>query len=442
LQGCIESKYRYKPTNRPNAPSPDAPVNVKPFSGIIKTTPKAIVPFIHKINLKLMLLVITMTCSIYNSYLLYSYTWKDTSNANLSFGVQPTSIRIDGENSRNSSALWEQAMEQALRSNPAHANILLQLRKSAIENEEKLKLEEEKLEEEKRRKEFYLNRPLPERILIPSYPLRNLTKYSRRIRYPLVTNSISQCMPFNCSNDVDACDNVNPTNYKGTSPPCCVHVLRDMSRAFDQEMSLHGLDYASSFGILLGLWRDDRLIPWTSDNDHIIPSKAVQHAMIDLWNTSRTGLAYLYQGIFRMCATRDFANGKLAKWEIPPPERPTHTNLLWNQLYPYIDLYVGRNLTDTKTGDKYFRDRNCIYDHTDIFPTKRMKFYNGTLTQNVPANVESTLVTSYGNEWRVPSAKRSGHGGKACPHTKWVFKSDVNGYASFEKVEKMILKLD
>jgi hypothetical protein len=31
-----------------------------------------------------------------------------------------------------------------------------------------------------------------------------------------------------------------------------------------------GLEYLPAFGMLLGLARSDRLIPWTSDNDYMV----------------------------------------------------------------------------------------------------------------------------------------------------------------------------
>ena len=86
------------------------------------------------------------------------------------------------------------------------------------------------------------------------------------------------------------CDNYDETNYNGPEPPCCVHILRDMARTFDETMCGLGLEYVATFGTLLGLVRSDRMIPWTSDIDYIIPSKHVANAMVDLWDTNATAL--------------------------------------------------------------------------------------------------------------------------------------------------------
>ena len=48
--------------------------------------------------------------------------------------------------------------------------------------------------------------------------------------------------------------------------PCCVHTLRDMATAFDDVMCTSGLECFTSYGMLLGLVRSDRLILWTLDN--------------------------------------------------------------------------------------------------------------------------------------------------------------------------------
>ena len=54
----------------------------------------------------------------------------------------------------------------------------------------------------------------------------------------------------------------------GPTKPCCVHILRDMAKAFDDVMCELGLEYFASYSMVLGLTRADKLIPWTSDNDY------------------------------------------------------------------------------------------------------------------------------------------------------------------------------
>jgi len=225
---------------------------------------------------------------------------------------------------------------------------------------------------------------------------------SQQIQKPavvvLTTNlKDAKCAVFKCTNNVAKCDNILPTNYDdGTEPPCCVHVLRDMARVFDDEMSRLGLDYTATFGTLLGYRRSDRLIPWTGDNDYIIPSKNVVNAMVERWDTKSTGLAHLMQGINRICATPDFAGGKLQKWT-------THfhpflsTQLCFTGL-PYIDLYVGRNTSSTMFQELV----GCKHLYRDVFPSKRVLVYNKTFAQNFPANPDQLLRSFYGLNWRTP----------------------------------------
>ena len=225
----------------------------------------------------------------------------------------------------------------------------------------------------------------------------------------------ANCLFFTCSKDDTHCDNILPTNYDGPEPPCCVHILRDMARIFDDAMCSLGLDYSSAFGTLLGLRRADRLIPWTIDNDYIIPSKDVANAMVSLWDTETTGLAHIHQDINRICITDSFAGGKLQrKWSIPPPVPGTYqSDTLYARGFPYIDLYVGRNTSQ----DMFGEIEGCRHLYRNIFPTKRMLVYNGTFAQNIPANPEQLLRTYYGKSWSIPRSDKNPHGASPCPYS-------------------------
>ena len=212
----------------------------------------------------------------------------------------------------------------------------------------------------------------------------------------------SNCLFYRCNTNITDCDNTLPTNYDGPKPPCCSHILRDMARIFDEEMCTLGLDYVTAFGTLLGFRREGRIIPWTIDNDYIIPSTDVANAMVLLWNTSRTGMAHHFQAINRMCATPDFAGGELQKkWP-----RKVGRKLLWNSGLPYIDFYLGRKVNSTIFGqfDK------CLHLQSDVFPTKRRFVYDGEFAQNFPANADQMLRTFYGKNWMIPPDAKSSHG--------------------------------
>jgi len=235
---------------------------------------------------------------------------------------------------------------------------------------------------------------------------RNYEKYNElelNIKGPNSTIT-ANCLSFNCTkNNIQLCDNTRPTNYDGSEPPCCTHILRDMARVFDDAMCDLGLDYVSSFGALLGLTRSDRFIPWSVDIDYILRSKRDANALVDLWDTNTTGMAHVFQNIPRMCATAGFGEGKLRKWAIPAPK---NTTLLDGMGFPYIDLYVGR----TTLSNLFSEIHSCVHKSKDVWPSKRVLVYNKTIFQRIPANTENMLWTYYGPKWRTPDKQENPHG--------------------------------
>ena len=173
---------------------------------------------------------------------------------------------------------------------------------------------------------------------------------------------------------------MSPTNYDGPDRPCCVHILRDMAKVFDEEMCRLGLDYTASFGTLLGLQREGRLIPWTMDNDYSLTTQNA-NAMVRHWDTNSTGLTHFFQEINRMCITKDFAGGKLQKWELP-----------YFRPKPCTDFYIGNN-----NGSMFHENfGDCIHNFTDVWPSQRRLVYNGSFYQNVPAHPDRVLERYYG----------------------------------------------
>ena len=259
----------------------------------------------------------------------------------------------------------------------------------------------------------------PDKNILEKCKLRDLSNYTTekvgKLHETSLSNSLkmSNCLFYDCNKDVAECDNKLPTNFDGPKPPCCTHILRDMSRTFDEAMCSLGLDYSAVFGTLLGFRRGDRLIPWTGDNDYIIPSKDAANAMVALWDTKKTGMAHIFQGINRMCVTPDFAGGALQrKWSRLDP--PGHKlNLDWSGL-AYIDFYLGWRIDSTIFGTI---DR-CRHLYSDVFPTKRELVYNNTFPQNFPANSDQLLRTFYGKDWRIPRTDNNPHGdaGGPCPY--------------------------
>ena len=119
----------------------------------------------------------------------------------------------------------------------------------------------------------------------------------------------NQCLEYQCEREnYERCDTSDPTNYDGPELPCCVHILRDMAKAFDNAMCELGFEFFASYGMLLGLVRSDRLIPWTSDNDIIIDKRTMaalttlppeEKAVFD-----KHGISFFFDNFYyRVCIT-------------------------------------------------------------------------------------------------------------------------------------------
>merc|ERR1712238_554779 len=84
--------------------------------------------------------------------------------------------------------------------------------------------------------------------------LRDLSHYSTEkvgdLHEISLSNNLktSNCLFYVCNRDAAECDNKLPTNFDGPKPPCCTHILRDMSRNFDEAMCNLGLDYVVTYG--------------------------------------------------------------------------------------------------------------------------------------------------------------------------------------------------
>merc|ERR1712194_287106 len=192
----------------------------------------------------------------------------------------------------------------------------------------------------------------------------------------------------------------------------CTHILRDLVRRFDEAMTEFGLEYAVAFGTLLGLYRADAIIPWTSDNDIIIPDVTIANTMVTLWDTTNAtlGLSLVMQDILRVCINPQFAGGKLKEWK----RRSNCEGWLYNCEAPYIDFYVGKNYS----GNIFGEIGRCRHYYSDVFPAKKTLVYNGTFSLRFPQNPEQLLRSYYGTSWKAPPSHKDPHGkaSRACPY--------------------------
>lgn len=243
-----------------------------------------------------------------------------------------------------------------------------------------------------------------------------------------------QCLQYKCEREnYEQCDTAIPTNYDGPDPPCCVHILRDMAKAFDDAMCELGFEYFASYGMLLGLVRSDRLVPWTSDNDFVITKQTMAGIMAltpeEKAVFDQHGISILFDNFYyRVCITPAFMEGKLAtSWVVEDDRR-------WYPLiYPYTDIFVAH-----EEDDSIVDELGCAHP-IDVFrPALHMGVYNNTFRVSVPHDAETILGRLYGPQWRTPDAKKAPHGDTKCDQYINPFKDKsglqkITGFENFER---------
>eukprot|EP00584_Thalassiosira_punctigera_P008429 CAMPEP_0172531006 /NCGR_PEP_ID=MMETSP1067-20121228/4574_1 /TAXON_ID=265564 ORGANISM="Thalassiosira punctigera, Strain Tpunct2005C2" /NCGR_SAMPLE_ID=MMETSP1067 /ASSEMBLY_ACC=CAM_ASM_000444 /LENGTH=308 /DNA_ID=CAMNT_0013315327 /DNA_START=93 /DNA_END=1016 /DNA_ORIENTATION=- len=209
------------------------------------------------------------------------------------------------------------------------------------------------------------------------------------------------CMQYKCDWNVSRCEKANEDYYSpdAMNPPCCVDILRQINRAFDKEMNELGLDYTVMFGSLLGLMRSGDIIPWTGDNDYLVPGHVLKQ-ITEKWNEARSGLSLVHIYVYRLCVNENFMDGKLIKWKMA--DRYKRKNIFSRKI-PYADLYGGYSYTGNATnivtsGTPFYAfEPSCCVPVADIWPSSRAKF--GEYELNVPSNAEYILASLFGPDW-------------------------------------------
>lgn len=143
---------------------------------------------------------------------------------------------------------------------------------------------------------------------------------------PEVTSKLeddSDCLHFDCDWDLTRCApasiiaNETEDYYHphAIHAPCCNDILRKVHEKFAEEMCTIGLgsgsglgDWSVLFGSLIGVIRNNGVIPWTHDNDYLV-HETTMAAMIKHWNATRSGISLFYLDIYRMCVNNHFQVG-------------------------------------------------------------------------------------------------------------------------------------
>ena len=254
-------------------------------------------------------------------------------------------------------------------------------------------------------------------------PLQNVSNYTHTWERPVNSGTqlsrYQQCLRFTCDwkkTNYGRCNNWNQTNYDGPEPPCCVHTLRDMAKAVDDIICELGFEVFASYGMLLGLVRDDKLIPWTMDNDYIATQETLS-AMLALRPEEKAvfakhGISFFYDHFFRFCITPDFMDGKLAKnWK---DKNETNQRGWYPLIYPYSDIFVAR-----EEGMYMVDELNCAHPMETFRPLVRTPVYNQSFVVSMPHRPEDIISVVYGPHWRTPDNQKSPHGNTRCAKNQY-----------------------
>jgi len=252
-------------------------------------------------------------------------------------------------------------------------------------------------------------------------PLQNISNFTweRPVNSGTELSRYQQCLRFTCDwkkTNHGRCNSWNRTNLDGPEPPCCVHTLRDMAKAFDDAICELGFEVFASYGMLLGLVRDDKLIPWTMDNDYIATEETLS-AMLALRPEEKAvfakhGISFFYDNFFRLCITPDFMDGKLAKnWK---DKNEINQRGWYPLIYPYSDIFVAR-----EEGMYMVDELDCAHPMETFRPLVRTPVYNQSFVVSMPHRPEEIISAVYGPHWRTPDNQKSPHGNTRCANNQY-----------------------
>lgn len=115
-------------------------------------------------------------------------------------------------------------------------------------------------------------------------------------------------------------------------------MIRVIDDTFFGEMDL---EYFAAYGTLLGLIRNDHIIPWTADNDFVVRFDTAK----EIWKQhdylqDNFGLRIFNGFYFRACPPESFMEGTLAKWKTKEFDVAL-VKMGWTNFFPYVDFFYG-----------------------------------------------------------------------------------------------------
>mmetsp|Transcript_8379 Transcript_8379/g.31305 ORF Transcript_8379/g.31305 Transcript_8379/m.31305 type:complete len:246 (-) Transcript_8379:816-1553(-) len=208
------------------------------------------------------------------------------------------------------------------------------------------------------------------------------------------------------------CQNPPCSSLKNCSTPghdaCCADLLQELLEASNTFMTMQNISYYVFWGTLLGSFRDNTIIPYTSDVDLVVERGylSVLEGM-EKWN-QRYYFWIESQDIGRMCF-RDTTSPGTKFWGNSFADVPV-----------YVDVYVPLHVSDSRGLRTLFTVvANCIFQTELIYNmTDNARFEIGKVgSVDIPAPVQSEKLLSqiYGESWATPF-NLGGHGeATQCP---------------------------
>ena len=245
---------------------------------------------------------------------------------------------------------------------------------------------------------------------------RRIDRYDGCLRYECSRHNTSTCTDETLFAD---------TNYDDPEqPPCYTHILRDMIQVVDTIMCDLELEYFAAYGTLLGMIRNNHVIPWTADNDVVVSFRVAEELYKNrVYIEEKYGLRVFNDFYLRGCLTDKFKNGKLSKWNTTKYDesiKKSGNKGDWVAHFPYVDFFYAE--INPETG-KFTDERACEYNQDEYFPPKRIPVYNHSFYINVPQEPVTVLESVFGRSWKIPdSSGNTAHGLSNCDGNSPLFR--------------------
>jgi len=221
------------------------------------------------------------------------------------------------------------------------------------------------------------------------------------------------CIPFHCDATSEKCSQPHSLDHASDILPCCADLLREMLIDLVNFFTLNEFGYYATMGTLLGIVRNDYVIPWTADQDLVVDRPDLARFRFDDCRAllqQETGLVHLFEGVDRVCVGPSWRNGFLKRWE----DKNVSVINIYREIYHYIDLYA-QTISSGRKGTVYrIVNFPCEFSPQIMVPYEIRLVYNKTLAIALPRDANAYLDHVYGNSWKTPDTTHDRNGHNHC----------------------------